>query len=68
MRREKSRTVAEVLQEYIKEDNMASGLLCARIFEAWDLVLLDMTGSYYKPEEIPGLTLKKILQGWRTLL
>lgn len=59
MRREKSRTVAEVLQEYIKEDNMESGLLCARIFEAWDLVLLDMTGSYYKPEEIPGLTLKK---------
>ncbi len=59
MRREESRTIAEVLQEYIKEGNLESGLLSARIFEAWDLVLLDMTAPYYKTEEIPGLTLKK---------
>ncbi len=59
MRREKSRTIAEVLQDYIEEDHLESGLLCARIFEAWDLVMLDMTASYYKPEEIRGLTLNK---------
>jgi len=58
MRREKSRTIAEVLQDYIEEDHLESGLLCARIFEAWDLVMLDMTASYSE----------QILQGWCTFL
>lgn len=62
MRREKSRTVAEVLHEYIQEENLESGLLCARIFEAWDQVLLDITSSYYTQEEIPGLTLNKFFK------
>ena len=39
MKKESSKLIADVIQEYIKEDRLEDGLLRVRIFEAWDLLM-----------------------------
>lgn len=54
MKRESSRLICDVISEYVKEDKMESGLLRARIFEAWDLVTgnPDYTSTKYYKEKV----------------
>lgn len=44
MRRESVKRVGDIIEEYVREDNLGDGLLRARIFEAWDLLLASLPG------------------------
>ena len=39
MKRESTKKVSDIIEEYVREDNLEDGLLRARIFDAWDLLL-----------------------------
>lgn len=55
MNRQSSKLIADVIQEYIKEDRLEEGLLRVRIFEAWDLLMASLLpGKSY--HEIRRLT------------
>ena len=38
MKREQTRCIGDVIGDFIKEQNLADGLLQARVFEAWGLL------------------------------
>ena len=48
MKRDKTKSIASVIADYIAQDNMSEGIRRQRVFDAWDLVV----GS-------PALTLRK---------
>lgn len=40
MKRESTKKIGDVIEDYVREDKLGDGLLRARIFEAWDLLLV----------------------------
>ncbi|MDD2594692.1 MAG: DciA family protein [Bacteroidales bacterium] len=59
MRIEQSKIVGDLISDYLKEDGLEEGILMARIFEAWDLVVYEQTGTIMTAEQSKQLTLNK---------
>lgn len=56
MLRENSKLIASVIEEYIEENDLQDGLLKARIFEAWDLLMIEAATPHFTPQEAKKLT------------
>lgn len=59
MLRQNSKLISQVIDDYVKECNLEDGIMRARIFEAWDLLLLQMGGGRFNMAEAASLTISK---------
>lgn len=67
MKRDNSRLISEVIEAYVKEDGMEEGLLKARIFEAWDLLMAERVAHCMTASQASRLTVSRSYTG-RTLV
>ena len=59
MQRENVKKIADVIADYVQEDNMGEGLLRSRIYAAWDLLIADRTAAHLTPEAASRLTVRR---------
>jgi Protein of unknown function (DUF721). len=59
MQRENVKKIADVIADYVQEDNMGEGLLRSRIFAAWDLIIADRTSAHLSPDAAAKLTARR---------
>ena len=59
MKRENTKSIADILPQFIEENHLGEGLQRARIFDAWDLVMKEMTAGVISPERAEALTSRK---------
>lgn len=59
MLRESSKLLSTVIEEYIRECDLSEGLLAARVSEAWDLLMTEVTSPHLTPAQAARLTSSK---------
>lgn len=59
MERDNFKSVKEVIDAYVEEDNMVDGLQRSRIYAAWDLLIADLTSAQLSPEAAAKLTARR---------
>lgn len=59
MNRENSKSISEVIRQYVKDDHMEDGLLRVRIFNAWEDLIFEMSSPLLTREESDAVTTRK---------
>lgn len=59
MKRENTKSIADVLPHFIEENHLGEGLLRVKVFDTWDLVMREMTSGAISPERAGSLTSRK---------
>ncbi len=59
MKRENTKSIAEAIVGFVEENHLEDGLQRARIFDAWDLIMKEMTSGAISPERAEALTSRK---------
>ncbi len=62
MKRENTKSIAELLPRFVEENHLEEGLQRVRIFDAWDLVMKEMTSGAISPERAEALTSRKFFR------
>ena len=62
MRRENTKSISELLPEFIEENNLDEGLLRVHVFDAWETVLREIASPAVSPEQAAALTSRKFFR------
>lgn len=63
MKRQNTKTLDEVLALLIKENGLEEGLLIVRVFDAWDLIMVEQTAPFVgSSQEAKDLTTSKFFK------
>lgn len=60
MKRQNTKSMKEVMSQFVDEFGLSEGLLRLRVFEAWDLIMVEQTAPFVKSsEESKSLTISR---------
>lgn len=59
MKKDLTRSIADIVADYVQESHLEDGLFRAKVFEAWDRVVEAELGPFFPTEQIPSLTISK---------